>query len=449
MDMDNNTAIDIRHIQKSFKVFYDKSQSFKEKVLFRNRNHFENRVVLKDISMTVKKGEAIGLIGHNGCGKSTLLKMMTRIMYPDKGTLEVNGRVSSLIELGAGFHPDMSGRENIYINASIFGLSKNEIDRRINEIIEFSELEEFMDNPVRTYSSGMYMRLAFAVAINVDADVLLIDEILGVGDTNFQIKCFEKIKSLKQNGVTIVVVSHALGQIEQICDRSYWIDDGMIVDEGIPKLVHEHYLSAMEKIRISDMEKAFQKKSSERTQSAETTDEPAAQDVVQQNVSAPETSPGQPATLANKPLPLFCDETSIRLGNGDVEFTDAFVTDDSGNAKYVFQTGEMISVHLKYKSIKPGILGNFGYGIFRDDGVHTYGTNIQIEYDRYEQIKDEGSFVIVIENRLLPGKYFLDIAVHTPDGVFMDDIRRVKSFAVSSEKHDVGICRLPSKWIFE
>lgn len=448
----NDIAIDIKHIEKCFKVYNDKSQSIKEKVLFRKRNRYEKRTVLRDISLTVRKGEAVGLIGHNGCGKSTLLKMMTRIMYPDKGSLEVNGRVSSLIELGAGFHPDMSGRENIYINASIFGLSKHEIEKRINDIIEFSELEQFMDNPVRTYSSGMYMRLAFAVAINVDADVLLIDEILGVGDTNFQLKCFEKIKSLKQSGVTIVVVSHSLEQLEQFCDRSYWIDDGLIVDEGQPKLVHEHYLSEMEKIRVSEMEKAFQKKNAERVKAEGEPQEDPAEEPAAEPESPPAEQteqPAQPRTLANKPLPLFCDETAIRMGNGDVEFTDAVITDEAGNAKYVFQTGETIYVHINYKSVKPGILGNFGYGVFRDDGVHAYGTNIQLEYNRFEEVKDSGSFVITVENRLLPGKYFFDIAVHTPDGVFMDDIRRVKSFAVSSDKHDVGVCRLPSKWAFK
>ncbi|MCI6035838.1 MAG: ABC transporter ATP-binding protein, partial [Firmicutes bacterium] len=167
--MKPENAIEVHDITKSFKVYLDKGDTIKEKVIFSNRRKYENRQVLRGISFEVKKGEAIGLIGHNGCGKSTTLKLLTKIMYPDSGTIEMKGRVSSLIELGAGFHPDMSGRENIYINASIFGLSRKEIDERLDDIIEFSELEEFIDNPVRTYSSGMYMRLAFSVAINVDA----------------------------------------------------------------------------------------------------------------------------------------------------------------------------------------------------------------------------------------------------------------------------------------
>ena len=198
--MQPENAIEVRDLTKKFKVYMDKGSQLKERVLFRKRNRYEERWVLNGISFNVRKGEAVGLIGHNGCGKSTTLKLLTKIIYPDSGTVEMNGRVSSLIELGAGFHPDMSGRENIYTNASIFGLSKKEIDARVDEIIAFSELEDYIDNPVRTYSSGMYMRLAFSVAINVDADILLIDEILAVGDAHFQEKCFEKMQEIKKNG---------------------------------------------------------------------------------------------------------------------------------------------------------------------------------------------------------------------------------------------------------
>lgn len=243
--MREENAIEVKNIIKHFRIYMDKGGTLKEKTLFRKRRKYEERWVLNNVSFSVRKGEAIGLIGHNGCGKSTTLKLLTKIMYPDAGSIEMSGRVSSLIELGAGFHPDMSGRENIYINASIFGLNRKEIDDRIDQIIEFSELEEFIENPVRTYSSGMYMRLAFSVAINVDADILLIDEILAVGDAHFQEKCFDKLKEIKKSGTTIVIVSHSLGQIEEICDRSIWIDKGKIVKEGAPIEVHEEYLDFM------------------------------------------------------------------------------------------------------------------------------------------------------------------------------------------------------------
>lgn len=262
--MKPENAIELLDITKKFKVYLDKGHTLKEKTLFQKRRRYETRSVLNGISFMVQKGEAVGLIGHNGCGKSTTLKLLTKIMYPDSGRIKINGRVSSLLELGAGFHPDLSGRENIYINASIFGLSKKEIWEREEDIISFSELEEFIDNPVRTYSSGMYMRLAFAVAIHVKADILLIDEILAVGDANFQEKCFEKLKKLKSDGITIVMVSHSLGQIEQICDRSIWIDDGIIRENGMPKTVHMHYLEYMEQKQKARMRLEHKRKKHKR-----------------------------------------------------------------------------------------------------------------------------------------------------------------------------------------
>lgn len=239
-------AIELSDIQKKFRVYGDRPVELKERVLHRSRMRHTDHWVLKGIDLKIRRGEAVGIVGVNGCGKSTLLKLMTRIMYPDKGSVTMRGRISALIELGAGFHPDMSGYENIYTNAAIFGLTKKEIEARIDAIIAFSELQEYIYNPVRTYSSGMYMRLAFAVAIHVDADILLVDEILTVGDAAFQKKCFDHLKQLKKQGVTIVIVSHALGMIEEICDRSLWISDGKIREQGAPKAVHEKYLRSVD-----------------------------------------------------------------------------------------------------------------------------------------------------------------------------------------------------------
>ena len=191
---DKENAIEIKHVTKSFKIYYDKASTLKEHLLFWKRNESELYTALKDINLDIKKGETVGLIGVNGSGKSTLLKLMTKIIYPTKGEIITHGKLTSLLELGAGFHQDFTGRENIYYNAAIFGLTKQEIDKRLDEIIEFSELGEFIDNPVRNYSSGMYMRLAFSIAINVDAEILLIDEILAVGDQHFQEKCFNKLQ---------------------------------------------------------------------------------------------------------------------------------------------------------------------------------------------------------------------------------------------------------------
>lgn len=239
-------AIIVKNVTKTFNVFYDKTNTIKERILFWNKSKKEVRTVLKDINLTVNKGEVVGLIGVNGSGKSTLLKLMTKIIYPNKGTLETYGKLTSLLELGAGFHPDFSGRENIYFNASIFGLTRKEINKRIDQIIEFSELQEFIDNPVRTYSSGMYMRLAFSVAINVDAEILLIDEILSVGDQHFQEKCFQKIEDLKNEGKTIVFVSHGMSSVKRFCTRTVWISNGIIEKDGETNSVVDTYLKATE-----------------------------------------------------------------------------------------------------------------------------------------------------------------------------------------------------------
>lgn len=238
----NKYAIKVKNLTKQFKINSDKPRTLKEKILFSNRNKVEKHTVLRDITLNIEKGETVALIGTNGSGKSTLLKLMTKIIYPTTGTITTYGKLTSLLELGAGFHPDFTGRENIYFNAAIFGLTKSEIERRIDEIIEFSELGEFIDNPVRTYSSGMYMRLAFSIAINVDAEILLIDEILAVGDQHFQDKCFSKLEELKKSDKTIVIVTHSLEQVKRLCTRAIWIKDGEVELDGDPNKVVDKYL---------------------------------------------------------------------------------------------------------------------------------------------------------------------------------------------------------------
>ncbi len=242
MENSDEYRIIVKNVNKSFNIYYDKANSLKEKILFWNRNKKEKREVLKNINLTIKNGEAVALIGVNGSGKSTLLKLMTKIIYPDSGKIITNGKLTSLLELGAGFHPDFSGRENIFFNASIFGLTKKQINERLDQIIEFSELGSYIDNPVRTYSSGMYMRLAFAIAINVDADILLVDEILAVGDQHFQEKCIKKMKELKEEGKTMVFVTHSMATVKEFCSRAVWLYNGEIKMDGEPDKVIEEYL---------------------------------------------------------------------------------------------------------------------------------------------------------------------------------------------------------------
>lgn len=241
---DNDVVISVKDVTKQFTLYEDKAYFLKERLANLKRTKKRKHVVLKDITFDITSGETVALIGVNGSGKSTLLKLLSKIIYPETGTIDIRGKVSSLLELGAGFNTDFTGRENIYFNASIYGLGKKEVDKVIDKIIEFSELGDFIDTPVRTYSSGMYMRLAFSIAVNVEAEILLIDEILAVGDAHFQDKCLKKMQELKANGKTMVFVSHSMSTVEQFCDRSIWINAGLLHMDGDSKTVGDAYLKA-------------------------------------------------------------------------------------------------------------------------------------------------------------------------------------------------------------
>ena len=405
---ENENVIEVKDVTKSFKVYLDKGSQLKERLLFRKRSRYEERKVLRGISFSVKKGEAIGLIGHNGCGKSTTLKLLTRIMYPDSGSIKMQGRVSSLIELGAGFHPDMSGRENIYTNAAIFGLNKKEIDSRIQSIIDFSELKDFIDNPVRTYSSGMYMRLAFSVAINVDADILLIDEILAVGDANFQSKCFNKLREIKSHGTTIVIVSHSLGQIEQICDRSIWLHEGLIKAEGPPKEIDLEYLDYMSR-KIQDRNK--------KSEEAADTEEPA------------EKKDGK------------------RWGSGEARIKRIRSFASDGTEQSVFRVGEDIRLTVDYTVKKPVQDAVIGFGIFDMNGVQCYGTNTRIDKLPELTLTKDGTAEITMKNvQLLSGEYMIDIAIEQGEGIPVDYYRQAYKIQMLSAYGDAGIARIDHTW---
>ncbi len=240
--------ISVHNISKKYRLYHDKPMTLKERILRINDPSWSDFWALKSVSFSIAKGAVVGMIGRNGSGKSTLLKLISRILYPDSGSIEVKGRVSCLLELGAGFHPDFTGRENIYTNGAIFGLSRKEIDARVDDIIGFAELQDFIDSPVRTYSSGMYLRLGFSTAVHVDPDILLIDEILAVGDTNFQHKCFAKLQEFKRKGVTIVIVTHDTGMVERFCDQAFWLEEGKLENSGPASDVVMSYLEYMGKL---------------------------------------------------------------------------------------------------------------------------------------------------------------------------------------------------------
>ena len=412
-------VISAKNVGKHFKIYKDKPMTLKDRTLSIVKKSYEEFWALKDINIDIHKGEAIGLIGHNGCGKSTLLKLFTRIIYPEKGTIAITGQVSSLLELGAGFHPDFTGRENIYTNASIFGMKKKEIDGLLNDIIDFSELGEFIDNPVRTYSSGMYMRLAFSVAIHVKPEILLIDEILAVGDSNFQKKCLDKITEFKKNGVTIVIVSHDLGTIERICDKAVWLDDGIIKKQGVPKLVVNAYLEQMAQ---NQNDKVFRDIDivGDDDNSAE-----KAENVEEHQEEIPEAN---------------------RWGNRNIEITEVALLDKDNKQRAVFNVEDSMDIVISYKVNKPVPEVCFGIGFFGTDGVQQYGTNTYIDGEALE-LKDSGKITCSIDRLgLIEGSYWIDIAAHDERGTPFDYILKMAEFYTASPIKDVGTSRPPHKW---
>lgn len=420
--MDIENAIVVDNITKSFKVYLDRSDDAKSFFLHRGRRKYENRNVIRGISFTVKKGEAVGLIGRNGCGKSTTLKMLTRIMYPDTGKISIKGRVSSLIELGAGFHPDMSGRENIYINASIFGLSKKEIDSRIDSIIEFSELGDYIDNPVRTYSSGMYMRLAFSVAINVNAEVLLIDEILAVGDANFQDKCFRKMKEIKEKGTTIVLVSHSMGQIESICDRSIWIEKGVIKAEGEPRAVHREYMKYMSEERnLKEGVKTLAK------------------------IDDKEVDTNEKKTSDTNMKP---DAVSGREGNHKVVFDKIRVLNGDMLETHQFNTGEDIIIEASYKVKTPIKDGYFAIDVIREfDLIYCFATNTNFEPGTPVNLDRDGKVLVRLKNiQLAEHPYFVDFILKEKNTEPIDIVRHAVTFDVIPGIRFGGITHIDHEW---
>src|SRR4051812_9894639 len=238
-------ALEVDHVTKNFRIHREKTNSIKALIAGRGRTQYDEFTALKDVTFTVKEGEVFGVIGENGSGKSTLLKCMAGILQPNAGSVHVSKRMSALLELGAGFHPELSGRDNVFLNAAILGMSRRDIAVRFDDIVEFSGLEAFIDSPVKTYSTGMYVRLAFAVAINVDPQLLIIDEILAVGDVTFQQKCLEKFVDFRNEGRTIVLVTHAMNSVRDMCDRAIWLKAGVITGEGDPAELVEAYTEMM------------------------------------------------------------------------------------------------------------------------------------------------------------------------------------------------------------
>jgi ABC-type polysaccharide/polyol phosphate transport system ATPase subunit len=376
---------------------------------------------LDGVSFEVPRGSTFGVIGENGSGKSTLLKLMAGITRPTRGTIAVDGRISALIELGAGFHPEISGRENVAINGIMLGLTRREVAERFDAIVAFAELERFIDAPVKTYSSGMYMRLGFSVAIHVEPDVLLIDEVLAVGDEAFTRKCLDKIGEFRRRGKTIVLVSHSLGLVEKMCDDVLWLRRAQVADRGDPKRVVDAYLTYVA--------------GAEETQLAREQGPPAAA--------------GEPAAEP-EPEPGAAGYRQGRWGSREVEIAAVRLLDDRGQERHVYVPGERVTIALDVTVPSAVTDFVFGIGVFTADGVSVYGTNTHLE--DYVPARALGPGVVRLhldDLRLVEGTYLLDVAVHRRDGTPYDYHRGLYSFRMKSRIKDVGVYRPAHRWEFD
>lgn len=400
----NGIVVTAKDIWKEFRVYHEKNQSIKEIFIKRKRAEYEAFWALKDVSFAVKQGTTFGLIGENGSGKSTMLKILAKILRPNQGTVAINGKVSALLELGTGFHPELTGRENVYLNGSILGLSRKEIDNRFDDIVAFSELEQFIDTPVKTYSSGMYVRLGFAVATNVDPDILLIDEILAVGDEAFQRKSLDKLYELKRQKKTIIVVSHALSSIAEICDEAIWLDKGEIKAAGPARKVVATYLR-----EVNQKEEAL----------SDLGDEVAR------------------------------EELGSRRGSGELQLKSVKLLDGQGQEKSIFKTGEKLVFRMEYEAKRPIEKPVFGFTLYTRSGVLCIGTNSRIFGLVPEKLI--GSGVIEYEFEQLPllgGDYELTVVVHDISGMHIFDSHdKSYRFRVSAvDNSDIGLFKSSGSW---
>ncbi len=427
-------VIELNRVTKIYQRFGHRhfatlKSAFLKRSILKDLRPSETFMALDDVSLKVRKGSTFGVIGRNGSGKSTALKLVAGITKPTAGTVTVRGRISALIELGAGFHPEISGRENVYINGIMLGLTKREIDRRFDEIVEFAELRDFIDEPVKNYSSGMYMRLGFSVAVHVDPEVLLVDEVLAVGDEAFTHKCLDKFADFKRRGKTILLVTHSLGLVERFCDEAVWLDGGRRQAEGDSKRVVGAYMAKVQQDEEKSLERA--------DDNLHTVTEQGTGD---SGSDTPAVDPTQDMTRVGEG----------RWGSRLVEISEVGLLDLNGHAAHVFQTGDLMRVHLRVKATRPVDDFVFGVGIFNAEGLCVYGTNTEIENFVPTSLSGVADVFLFFESLdLVEGTYKVDVAVHSRDGVPYDYHRLFYTFRVKSRTKDVGVYRPRHRWEFE
>lgn len=399
-------TIHTERLGKKFVFSYSIMDYLRERIGFGKRRFRQEFWALKDINLEIKKGEVIGIIGDNGSGKSTLLRIIAGISQPTEGKVLVYGRLGTLLEMGAGFHPEFTGRENIYMNSSILGLEKTEIDERVSDIINFSELDSFIDRPVKTYSSGMYARLGFAIATSIDPDILLIDEVLAVGDEYFQRKCIKRIKDFINEGKTIVLVSHNLHFIQNLCARALWLKDGVIVSQGNPEAVAGEYVNYIRQ-RGEDVKK-------------------------EKDAHGNTAVPG----------------TGRVGGTGEIRITNVRIIDSNGKERRSFDTGEEMNVEVSYLCSQPVDSPIFGVAIFRNDGIYCYGPNTMFDGIKTDIVSGKGKFLIRYKSLpLLTGNYEISVGIFDKEHVYPYDFHtRLYNFEVKTKLKDHGMVRIPHDW---
>jgi ABC-type polysaccharide/polyol phosphate transport system ATPase subunit len=413
-------AIEVRDVRKTYRR-YGRRKSFgtlKSAMLSgrlaRDLAADHSFDALKGVSFDVPAGKTFGIVGRNGSGKSTMLKLIAGIGRPTTGDVHVRGRVSALIELGAGFHPEISGRDNVFINGMMLGLSKREVASRFDEIVAFAELEDFIDEPVKTYSSGMYMRLGFSVAINVDPDVLLVDEVLAVGDEAFTHKCLDKFADFHRRGRTVLLVTHSLDLVARFCDEALWLDQGIVRAQGDPRRVIDAYLMDVAAVENKALDRA--------------------------RVTA--VSPSDAPSDMTKAV-------EGRWGSREAEILAVEFVRTDGVTAHVFESGEALAIRMRVRAHRALEDFVFGVALFSADGVCCYGTNTDIEGAEPREFSGDGEVEFVIESLcLVAGTYKVDVAVHRRDGVPYDYHRSLYTIRVTSRVNETGIARPPHRWTF-
>lgn len=403
--------IEVFNLGKKYRIFYEKSSLIKSFFAWtKGRRIYEDFWALKDINFNIEKGETVGVIGRNGSGKTTLLKLLAGITKPELGAMKIQGFASSLLELGTGFQEELTGRENIFLNGSIFGLRKNEIHRKFDNIVNFAEIGRFIDSPMRTYSTGMWMRLGFALAINANFEVLLIDEVLAVGDISFQKKCFEKFNELKQKGITILFVSHNLETVKSVCNRAIWLDSGKLKAFDSVNNVTEMY--------SKDIEAGIEK------------------------------SCGMDAE-ALKDAPAI----KKRWGSKDAEIIEVFFTDIKGDRKEAFSSDGTFTINIRYFS--KDIIKNptFGFALYTKDGVHIAGPNTKAYFYSIDYIKGKGIVKFHFNKlQLLEGEYLVSASIYDSNIYHpYDHYEKAYNFFVDSNRAEekYGILKPIGRWQHE